>query len=213
MKKILLLLILVLLPSVARPQDEGFTNRSHWALELKGGMFDAALENWPQYYEKKRMPEYAGSLAYLFSRYFEAGIGAGRMKADGKGLALFQGTPAGSVTYVYYPVNVFVLARGALHEDQWLVPYIGGGWTRMYYRQDIKDGMTTRGATDGYHLRGGLEFSLDALDPDASRGMYRDYSVRETYLFLEAEYTHAAVQSGAINLGGTAYLAGLRFEF
>jgi hypothetical protein len=50
----------------------------------------------------------------------------------------------GEVDYDLYPVNVFVLVRGVINENQWLVPYIGGGWTRMYYHEDPGPGDGTR---------------------------------------------------------------------
>jgi hypothetical protein len=46
--------------------------------------------------------------------------------------------------------------------------------------------------------------------------MYLDYGVFHTYLFFEAEYIRATVNtvtSGSVNLGGTSWLAGLLFEF
>jgi hypothetical protein len=43
--------------------------------------------------------------------------------------------------------------------------------------------------------------------------MYIDYGVDHTYFFVEAEYTSAKVKSVSVDLGGTAFQAGLLFEF
>jgi hypothetical protein len=86
----------------------------------------------------------------------------------------------------------------------------------MYYKEEVQDQSTVRGSVDGYHGRGGLQLLLDGIDPSASTSMYLDYGVFHTYLFFEAEYIRATVNtvtSGSVNLGGTSWLAGLLFEF
>ena len=133
--------------------------------------------------------------------------------AKGQALAVQRGTPAGDVTYTLNPVNVFVLARLAKSEDQWIVPYLGGGLTRMYYRQKVQGQEAVRGRADGFHVRGGLQFSLDNIDAGASNGMYSYYGIINSWLFIEAEYIQAIVRSVSTDLGGAAYRAGLLFEF
>jgi hypothetical protein len=123
---------------------------------------------------------------------------------------------AGNVAYDLFPVNVFVLARGVFSEKQWLVPYVGGGYTRMYYKETVELQGSVKGHADGYHARAGLQFLLDGLDPDSANSFYLDEGVYHTYFFIEAGYTRAMVNTtsgGSVNLGGTNYLAGLLFEF
>lgn len=212
MKKTIVLLALLVLSSVAHA-DDALPDRSHWSLEVKGGSFVPSLENWSYYYGKRDMAEYAASLAYKFLPQVELGAGAGWMTATGHAYKVSHGTVAGNVTEDLYPVDVFVVVRGTLSEDQLLVPYVGGGWTRMYYRQHVQGQGTVQGSADGYHIRGGLQISLDILDQSASRDMYQSYGVYNTYFFIEAQYTRAVVSSGSIDLGGTAWLGGLLFEF
>ena len=214
MKNIIALFILVLmLPPLAAFAEDPLTAEPHWSLEVKGGMFTPVLENWAQFYGKRSMPEYAATLAYKLLRQVEVGVGAGSIRGKGQSYAPLHKIYTGNVTYELYPVNAFVLVRGMISEDQWLVPYVGGGWTRMYYREKIEDEATARGHADGYHVRGGLQFSLDFIDRSSSNRMYLDYGVYHTYFFVETEYTRAMVKSVKTNLGGTAYLAGLLFEF
>jgi hypothetical protein len=206
------LLVLMLLPSAAMAEDT-ILEQPHWSLEVKGGTFTPALDKWSQYYDQKSMPQYAASLAYMYVRQFEAGVELGWLRGKGHLYAPQHGIFTGNVVYDLYPVNVFVLARYVVSDEQWLIPYIGGGLTRMYYRERVEDQNTASGHADGYHVRGGLQFSLDILDPGAANMMYIGYGVHHTFVFFEAEYTRAVVNSVSIDLGGTAYLGGLLLEF
>jgi hypothetical protein len=212
MQKIILMLLALLVPAAAYGA-EPLPDRPHWSLELKGGTFAPVLDNWAFYYGKRSMPEYKGTLAYKVLRQVEVGVSAGTAKDKGQGLAPGHGTLNGEVDYELYPVNVFVLVRGIVNENQWLVPYIGGGWTRMYYREKIQDQSTVRGSADGYHVRGGLQLLLDGIDRSAANSLYLDFGVYHTYFFVEAERTKAKDKPTSIDLGGTAYLMGLLFEF
>jgi hypothetical protein len=207
-----IIFMLLFLPSLAMAEDP-ILGQPHWSLEVKGGRFAPSLGNWSRYYGKRDMPEYAATLAYKITRQVEVGVGAGSIRGKGRSYAVLHETLAGNVTYDLYPVNAFVLVRGILKEDQLLVPYIGGGLTRMYYREKIEDQQTARGHADGYLVRGGLQLSLDFVDRGSSNRMFIDYGVYHTYLFIETERTRAMVRSVSTNLGGTAYLGGLLFEF
>ena len=214
MKKIVLVMILSILPTAALAEEA--IERPHWSLELKGGEFIPDIDNWAAYYGRRSTSEYGGSLAYKIKRNLELGIEGMYLKDSGQGFAPIHQTITGNVKYAAAPLNVFVLARGLFSEKQWLVPYVGGGWTTMFYREEVQSQEVTRGSTNGYHARAGLQLLLDGIDPSASHSMYLDYGVFHTYLFVEAEYIHAMANtatSGSVNLGGTSWLAGLLFEF
>jgi hypothetical protein len=215
LKKIIFFIILLVIPAASHAA-ETLTERPHWSLEIKGGHFTPDISNWSTYYGRKYTSEYAGSLAYKISRRLEVGIQGGYIQDKGQGLAPLHGVTAGSVTYKLFPVNAFILVRGVFSEQQWLVPYVGGGWTRMYYKEEVQYQSTARGSADGYHGRAGLQLLLDGIDPSASTSMYLDYGVFHTYLFVEGEYTRAMADTdnaGSVNLGGTSWLVGLLFEF
>jgi hypothetical protein len=180
----------------------------HWSLEAKGGTFAPTLPDWATNYGTKSMPELEGSLAYKLIRQVDIGMSLGYAKDKGHAVA-----STGNVTYEIVPVNLFILLRGVLSEGQWVVPYAGGGFTRLYYKEKIESQGTVNGSVDGYHVRGGLQFLLDSLDANAANRMYQDYGVHHTYLVGEVEYTHAVVRSNSVNLGGTAYLFGFLAEF
>jgi hypothetical protein len=160
---------------------------------------------------------YGGALAYKLIRQIDIGISGGYAQAKGRAYAPIHGSPAGNVTYRIAPLSLFVLLRGVFTENQWVVPYAGGGVTRLFYSEEVSGQRAVNGSVDGYHARGGLQFLLDVLDQRAANNMYLDYGIHHTYLFIEAEYTRAVVNATSsapeTNLGGTAYLGGLLFEF
>ena len=215
MKKIILILVIIISPTVLFA-EEPIAERPHWSIEIKGGDFIPDIDNWSRAYGKRYTSEYGGSLAYKVLRPLEVGIEGTYIEDIGQGLAPLHKMAAGKVTYKLYPVNVFVLARGVFNEKQWLVPYVGGGWTRMFYKEEVEKQGVARGTADGYHARAGLQLLLDNIEPRAASRLYLDNGVYHTYLFFEAKYTHAMVDTvsgGSVNLGGTSYLGGLLFEF
>jgi hypothetical protein len=212
LKKFIMLLIVLFVPVVVHAAD-AILARPYWSVEIKGGLFAPALADWAKYYGDRSMPSFAGSVAYKPTRQVDIGISIGFAEDKGHAFQAGHNAAAGEVTYRVAPVNVFVLLRGVWSEDQWVVPYAGGGYTSMYYQEKIESQGTVNGSVDGYHARGGLQFLLDGLDGSAAHGMYQDYGVQHTYLFGEVEYIHAVERSGSVNLGGTAYYMGFLFEF
>jgi hypothetical protein len=222
LNKFILAAILILLPSFALAAEPR-TDRPHWSLELKGGAFFPDTANWSKAYGSSYMGEYGGALSYKVLRQIEVGIEGSYARATGKGQLPIHGqlagnsqVQAGKVTNEHVPLDLFVLAHGVFSENQWLVPYAGGGWTRMFYREEVQGQGKTQGSVNGYHARAGVQLLLDGLEPDASNNLYRDFGMHHTYLFLEAKYTHAmadTIPSGSINIGGTSCLGGFLFEF
>jgi hypothetical protein len=216
-KKFILVCILLILPSTVGAQSKEI-ERPYWTFELKGGVFAPDIDNWADFYGKKDTSAFGGSLGYKILRQLEVGIEGIYIRDTGKGFAPGHGEITGNVEYTVAPLNVFLLVRGIFAEEQWVVPYVGGGWTRMFYREEIQNQGVIRGSVDGYHARGGLQFSLDVLDPQAANNLKRDYGIDHTYLFIEAEYIRAMVDtvttpSESVNLGGISWLGGLLFEF
>jgi hypothetical protein len=204
---------MVVFPSVVLAETT--VERPHWSVEIQLGDFKPDIENWQDHYGRYTV-EYGGSVGYLIFRQLEIGIEGNHIKDKGTAFAPLHGIATGSVTYELYPVNAFVLVRGVFNERQWLVPYVGGGWTRMFYREEVEGQGVSRGSVDGYHARAGIQLLLDKMDSSAANSFYLDFGVDHTYLFLEAEYTHAVtdlVSGGSVNLGGTSWLGGFLFEF
>jgi hypothetical protein len=211
-RKIILVLLLLAVPLAVHAED-ALIDRPHWSIEVKGGTFSPSLDDWSQNYGERDMPEYALSAAYKLLRQVEIGIEGGLARTKGPATAPIHRNQAGSVTYEIFPVNAFILFRGVVREGQSVVPYAGGGFTKILYREAIEGQGSVKGSANGYHARGGLQFLLDGVDRAAANGLYLDYGIIHTYFFVEAEYTVAKVKQVSADLGGIAYLAGFLFEF
>lgn len=219
MKKFLLTVILLLMPAFLFAAEE--IGVPKWSVEVKGGSFIPDLPGYSNYYGDRDMGEFGAAWSYKIFRQLEAGVEGMYSWDKGTGYAPLHGAYNATVDYQLFPLNAFVLIRGVFAEGQFLVPYVGGGWTRVFYRQKISDQGDVRGSADGYHARAGLQVLLDDLDPEAANNMYLDYGIYHTYFFLEAGYSRAMIDaidpvtglSGSVNLGGTSLRAGLLFEY
>ena len=187
-----------------------------WSLDVKGGYFYPAIEDWATYYGDNKTWQIGGSMAYKLLRQVEVGLEGGIIKDRGQAYAPVNGIVTGSVDYELYPASVFIVLRGIFSEDQWLVPYIGGGFTRMFYREKIEDQGTVKGSTDGYYGKAGIQLQLDGADRSAANNLYLNYGINHTWLFFEAQRITAKINDNdgnQVDLGGTSYLWGLLFEF
>jgi hypothetical protein len=209
---ILLIALTLMLPTAgsAASQPE---KPPHWSVEIKGGWFYPAIDNWETFYGRDNTWHYAGSLAYKMVRQVEIGIEGGYIKDSGQGYAPLNNVVTGRVIYELAPLNVFAVFRGVFSERQWMVPYAGGGWTRMFYKEQVDGQATVRGSADGYHGRAGLQLLLDDADSIAARNLYSDFGIRHTYFFVETQLTRVTVGAPSVDIGGTSYLMGLLFEF
>lgn len=216
MRTFLLILILALVLPAAVLAAEPPTDRINWSFEAKGGWFYPDIDNWEAHYGRDRTWHYAASLAYKVIRQIEIGAEAGYTQDKGQGGGAISGMITGRVVHQTVPLNAFILFRGVFAEGQWVVPYAGGGFTRVLYREKTEQPAKARGYADGYHWRAGLQFLLDNTDATAARNLYNDYGIYHTYFFTEIQNIRAMVNDNSgtpVNIGGTSYLMGLLFEF
>jgi len=219
-KNLVLIILFLMLPAAAMAADLE-PERTRWSVEAKYGLFYPDIDNWSTNYGSDRTWDIAGAVGYKLLRQIEVGVEAGMMRDTGRGYAPTMGVLSGNVEYSLWPLNAYVLFRAVFSERQWLVPYAGGGWTRMYYQEKITGQSTIKGSADGYHGRAGIQLRLDDLDVSASNGLFMDFGIRHTYLIFEVERTHVMADavptvrnpSTTINIGGTTYFSGFLFEF
>lgn len=202
---IALLLLLAVAHSASAEQ------RPNWALELKGGRFDSAEARWSEFYGNDRYAVFALGLAYRVHSQIEIGAEAAYLRDEGQGFAPGHGELAGNVDYRAYPVHFHVTAVGLFRAEQWLVPYVGAGWTRFHYRIETDEQATVSGSTHGYQYRAGVRLLLDNLERSAAQRLEERFGIMNTHFFLEAQRIKA--DKAGTELGGTAYLGGLRFEY
>jgi len=201
--------------TTAQAADDAL-QRPHWSVELKGGSFYPAIDFWKDFYGSDHTWQVSGAVGYKVLRWAEIGIEGGSIQDSGMGYGPTSGTLTGKVDYQLFPVHAYVLVRGIFSEDQWIVPYAGGGYTRIYYRERIEGQETVRGSVDGYHGRAGLQLLLDDLDRKSADNLYMSFGILHTYLLFEVQLTKTMVDTaslGSVDLGGFSYLGGLLFEF
>ncbi|GFO59836.1 hypothetical protein GMST_21610 [Geomonas silvestris] len=207
-----LLAALACLVAPVPAQAETRPDRPHWSLELKGGESFPSRSN----FFGGNQAEYGAALAYKLHRTVEVGLEASYLRGTGNGRLLANNLESSEqVTYERVPLDLFVLGRLVLNEDQLLVPYAGVGYTRLFYRENAP-GVTVKGSVNGFHARGGVQILLDGLERDASLSLYKEFGIHHTYLFVEGKYLDARADTsdgGSVNAGGTSVLGGLLFEF
>jgi len=202
----LLLLASLLLPVASLAKDE--STIPHWSFEFKVGKFEPALEGWDTYYDENSFLSNVG-WSYKIFRPLEIGLSLGRMTTNGIGN--FSKSIGGDVKFTLVPVNISLLYRFVFHEKQLLVPYVGGGWTRIYYRQKTGDGDKFEGSHNGRHVKLGIQLLLNSFDKRSARNFQRRVGVENTYLFLEAQSVEA--KENGIDLGGDSISLGLLMEY
>jgi hypothetical protein len=148
----------------------GAPTAPHWSLEIKSGRFEPELEEWATFYGDEDTSQFGFALAYKVLRWAETGIAIDRVHDEGVGTLPLNNMLGGEVDFQMYPVHLYVLLRGVFFENQWVVPYVGGGGTRVYYRQEIDNQSSVRGKVDGTHVRFGLQILLDVLDEGNAAG-------------------------------------------
>lgn len=198
--------------------DDSAVDTPSWSFEFKGGRYhsdESGPGGYSEHFGRNRTDELAFALAHKVFRIFEVGVEVGRVHDKGVGDLSENQITGGTVNYDRYPVQAYVTVRGVFYENQWLVPYIGGGVTREYYELDVVDQSSgsAKGHADGSHARAGVQFLLDRLSGSDAANMQRSYGIDNTYLFIEQQTIKAEVKSTKVDIGGKVYLLGLLFEF
>jgi len=195
-------------------------DKPRWTLELNAELFEPRLSRWEETYGSKRMPVVGGSIAYRLLNVLDLGMSVNYGQERGNGYLPLSGLESGKVTHHMLPVELFGLLRLRFTENQWIVPYAGGGYTRFAYYQTIAGQDSNRGSVNGYHARVGLQLLLDPLDIAAENDMKASYGAINSYLFFEVKGTDAVVETVDGNgnaakhqLGGYSYKSGLMVEF
>jgi hypothetical protein len=184
---------------------------SPWLLEFKIGEFEPDLELYQDFYGDKSDLYISGAFGRRFKPWLELAGELGYFHDTGVGVQATNGMQGGQVKYKLFPAHVYVNFRGEFSQPQILVPYGGVGLTSAWYSQKIEGQGDKSGRTDlGYNARLGVELNLNRLDARSAKRA-RDQSLTRSYLYLEAQYFTTEVDG--IDLGGVAYMLGLRLEF
>ncbi len=185
-----------------------------WSLGFKSGYFTPALDQWKANYGGSGNIEWAGLLGFKITRRWELGIDGGYFSDSGTALTE-SGLPSILQQKIkLFPLQAYFLYRLIFNEDQLFVPFIGGGYSHVLYRQSLEGKGTVKGSQEGYHARMGLQLLLDWFDSAAADSFDTDMGVKNSYLVFEAQYRKVnGFGSESLDLGGWSYLGSLLFEF
>lgn len=182
-----------------------------WLFALKGGQGEMQMENWDSVYDENT--EFVGiEIGWKIFRQLGINLGASYSSSKGKALTV-SGRPSNDdVTTKLVPVDISCVYRLAFTKDQIVVPYAAGGYTHTFYQTELNDDERT-GDQSGYHVKGGVLFLLDLLEPRAAKRM-EAWRVKNTYLFVEY-YLSKVDDFGSENndLGSKGIVGGLVLEF
>jgi hypothetical protein len=210
-KAVVMLLCCLTLATGVVGAAEDLSTSPRWSFEFKGGRFQPALSDWDRYYGSDAMRQYVAALGYMPLRALQLAGELGYSHDHGQGTLPTSGALGGEVNYTLMPVHVYALVRGVFTKGQWLVPYVGGGWTYLYYDQEVVNQQESKGHADGWNARAGLQLLLNPLDPNSAEDIRHSLGVQYTYLTLEVQKFSAKVDG--TDLGGKSYLLGLRLEY
>lgn len=184
-----------------------------WSFSLNGGYFTPGIEGWKNHYDADGAWTGGVEFGKELTERVELSVNMSYFKAKGSATTPTGRTSSDEATYEQAPIHASLSYRLIFREDQALVPYIGGGYTHVLYREKINDNKTS-GDRKGYHLRGGLQLLLDRFDTEAAKDFYSEWKVLHTYLTFEAIYSKADdFGKEDIDLGGLSYIGGIRFEY
>ena len=184
---------------------------SKWSSQLHYSHFAPDLDGWDNAYEDDEMKGWYFAMAYKPVSIIDLGVGVGYFSAHGQGHLPLNDTVGGDVHFIIYPVDVYLEFQGHFSANQWLIPYVGAGYSRIYYQIDIANQSDRKGRASGSHYKAGLKFSLNRIDPLSARQLSRGWGVEDSLLIVEAKWLES--DKSGIDLGGRFVSFGLKFEF
>lgn len=210
MNRILALLILFIL---LMPTKHIFAGPSGSSFTVNGGYFTPRTDGWKNHFDDSWLWTGGMEFGRELTERLELSLGLNYSKVEGTATTLTGRTSADKATYEQFPVQLSISYRFLFDEDQVIVPYIGGGYTHLIYREKINDNKIS-GDLAGYHARGGLQVLLDYFDSEMAKDFYSEWKVSNTYLTFEAVYSKIDdFGKKDTDLGGLGYMAGIRFEY
>ncbi|MEW6486373.1 MAG: fibronectin type III domain-containing protein [Thermodesulfobacteriota bacterium] len=205
-------LSVLVLVGVALGGGEARADGLQWTASAKGGVWFPAESGWDDHYDSAIAADWRLAFGLRLLSRFEVGLEGGYRKTEGEVDTNRRGDPLGRTleqTLTVFPVQAYVVydLRGA--PDALVVPYVGAGYSRYYYRHEVEEASTVRGRQHGYHVRGGVKVLLNPFDPAAARRSAGGMGPARTYACLEGQYARVDdFGSADADLGGWSLLAG-----
>jgi len=194
-------------------KEKMLSKKPKWSLEFKAGRFEPDIANWDTFYAKDYTHHFAGAFSYKLLDQIEIGLQAGWIRDKGKGFLPNNNIVGGRVKYQLFPLDAFILFRGVYTSHQWVVPYVGGGWSRAYYKANIRNQSSVDGVENGTHYRAGVQFLLNNLYKKGTRNLKNTFGIVNTNFFIEVQELKAEVGSLNLNIGGKSTMIGILLEY
>lgn len=192
-----------------------------WAAGFLAGYFVPAVEDWETNYDQRGGLTFNLFAGYSLTPRLSVAAEMAYFSASSQAQVGGQQTIE-SQRFTLIPTTIGLEYRFTFDSDQLIVPFVGAGYRRVSYRLKVGNNDDVTGGANGWVGRGGFDVLLNSLDPSSASGLREDYGVVRSYFRLEAQWAKAEAPEdpltlGAtgedIDLGGTTFLAGLRFEF
>ncbi|HXN07499.1 MAG TPA: hypothetical protein VN944_10610, partial [Nitrospiria bacterium] len=142
-----------------------------WSVSLKLGEYQPAADGFSAQYPPQA---FRGDieLGYKISRQVEAGVSVGYFSDNAPVYSVSGRISALNQELTLIPTQIYLTYQIFSDDNQFLVPYIGGGYTHITYRHSVEGEDAASGGIAGYHLRGGLKILLNRFEPDSARKLY-----------------------------------------
>lgn len=202
-----LIALLMILPASVFGEEQ----QSRWSAYLLYSEFSPDLADWEQGYGDRDMHGWQVGISFKAKTWLEFGLATGYHEATGQGFLPLNDTTGGQVEYLLAPVELYLEVHGRFSASQWLVPYIGGGYSYVFYQLDITNQEEREGKAQGHHYKLGVRASLNPLDPAAARQLQKAWGIERTSVLIEAKSLN--LKKNNLDLGGRSYSLGLVFEF
>jgi hypothetical protein len=192
-------------------EDEGAPSRS---FGISFGCFAPNDKNYEDIYGDEREPVFSIFYDRGISDSFALGTSLMFYADDGVGVSpsLIQSTAETDMALLKAELSVIYRMIG--HDDQLFVPQLKAGISGTYFNEKIEDGKRTENTYFGYHAGLAFLLLLDRLDPGYALKLKRDYSIKNTYLFIGADYSNTDdLDDNKLDLGGIEYSVGLTFRY
>ncbi len=207
-------LVMSLFLMFPKPAQAGGTenNPQWWSTEFKVGFWMPQDKVTKKFFNKCCNLVYMVNGGFLYDGKYGIEGGVGFMYENGWALGSATGERSGDrFNFIMVPMETTGVWRMDYAENQIVVPYIKGGIDYVYYRESVK-GSVTQGLKTGLHAAGGMQFSLDFFDSDAS--LENDYGINDIYFVIEARYNWInSFGKKGLDLSSTIYSAGFLMEF
>lgn len=204
-------LALSLAVNAATVNADADVQASGWSVAVRGGAFFPDFPEWKTFYGRDQVPQFGATVGRRFARIFALELDADYMGERGEGYLPLNDRKGGKVLHEQATLSLGAAIYGQFSPRQVLVPYVGAGYSHLFYQQSVQGGQQSRGGADGAYARAGIAWLVDRLDPSGASSLRRRWGIQHTYLYLD--YRYLEIEKNDIDLGGATVSLGVRLDY